>query len=144
MACGLSLRSLIWILIISVSFFFDFVQFHEEAWWSTSQWQHLTSILMHLTLFCLWLLHLAHVAIVSRHLFIVPIFKEFRAAHWSFIIFVNFSFCLVSRDFHHFDKRTRYMFACTSIMSMRPCRCVISGTSWVRGNGKTLNVSEYL
>ena len=30
----------------------------------------------------------------------VPISKTFHAAHYSFIIFVNFSFCLFSMDFY--------------------------------------------
>ena len=30
----------------------------------------------------------------------VPIFKTFLTAHWSFTIFVNFTFCLFSQDFY--------------------------------------------
>ena len=40
-------------------------QFLGNAWWSFPQGQHLTSVLVHLSLLCHWQLHFAHVAIVS-------------------------------------------------------------------------------
>ena len=70
MACSMGMRCFVWIWTISVSIL-DIGQFLGSAWWSIPQWQHLTSVLVHLSLLCPWLLHLANVAIVSRQLFTV-------------------------------------------------------------------------
>ena len=70
MACNLGTRSFVWIWLISVSLS-HIGQFLEKAWWFSPQWHHLTSVLVHLSLLCLWLLHLAHFAIASLHLFTV-------------------------------------------------------------------------
>ena len=70
MACRLGLRSFVWIWTISVSLL-NIGQFLESDWWSSPRWQHLTSVLVHLSLLCPWQLQFARVIIVSRHLFIV-------------------------------------------------------------------------
>ena len=46
-------------------------QFLENVLWSSPQWQHLSSVVVHLSLLSPWQLHFAHVAIVSWHLFTV-------------------------------------------------------------------------
>ena len=68
MARALGMRSLVWILTASASLL-NIGQFLENAWWFTPQGQHLTSVLVHFSLLCPRLLHLAYVAIVSRQLF---------------------------------------------------------------------------
>ena len=70
MARSLGMRYFVWIWMISVSPW-NIGQFLEKAWWSTSQWKHLTSVLVCLSLLCPWLLHLAHFANVSQYLFTV-------------------------------------------------------------------------
>ena len=57
-ACGLGMRSITWIWMNSVSLS-NFEQFHEKACWSAAEWKHLTSEVVHLSLLCLWKLHLA-------------------------------------------------------------------------------------
>ena len=61
MVCRLGMRSFVLIWTI----FFNIGQFLENAWWSVPQWQHLTPVLVNLSLLCPWLPHLAHVAIGS-------------------------------------------------------------------------------
>ena len=64
MACILGMRSFALIWMIS-AFLLNYMQSFENAWGSSAQWQHLTSVLVHLSLLCLWKLHLEHVFIVS-------------------------------------------------------------------------------
>ena len=63
MSFSLVMRSFVWIWTISSSPL-NIGQFFKNAWSSTPQWQHLTSVLVHLSLLRPWLLHLAQVAIV--------------------------------------------------------------------------------
>ena len=70
MGYSLSMCYFVWIWTISVSIL-NIGQFHENDWLSAPQWQDLTSVLVHLSLLCLPLLHLAHVTIVSWHIFTV-------------------------------------------------------------------------
>ena len=66
MACSPGMRSFVWIWTISVSIL-NVEQFLENVWWASPQWQHLTSVRVHLSLLCPWQLHLA--TIVSWNLF---------------------------------------------------------------------------
>ena len=70
MDCCLGMRSFVWIWTIFVSHM-NIGQFLENAWLLSPQWQHRTSVLVHLSLLCPWQLHFAHFAIVSWHLFTV-------------------------------------------------------------------------
>ena len=99
--CSLGIRYFIWICTISVSLL-NIGQFLENAWWSTPQWQHLTSVLVPLSLLC-----------TRRYRFMasfqcVSVSKTCLAAHRSFIIIVNFNFCLFSRE--TFESRWFFFF----------------------------------
>ena len=63
MACSLIMRSFVWIWNISVSLL-NGGQLLENAWLSDPQWQYMAAVLVHLSLWCPSLLHLAYIAIV--------------------------------------------------------------------------------
>ena len=70
LACSLGLGSFFSFWMISV-FLLQIGQLLENAWLSVLQWQNLISVLGYSSLLCPWLLHLAQVTYVSRHLFTV-------------------------------------------------------------------------
>ena len=69
-ACSLGMRSFVWISTISI-YILNIRQLLENVRRCSPQWQHLISVLLHLSLLGPWQLHLANVANVSRHFFTV-------------------------------------------------------------------------